>query len=304
MQSNRFRLTFHAHALQDSIFAELKRSQFMNALPQPIPISNSISSKHLRMVAAQAIIAARLSKIIFQHLYLSRWADSNIVNEALQRLSSDQPRKEAILSILLRTAYAVEEDHLELQAIDSVLSEVCCLLDPLLLLQPEKEGFRKELKTLLKRAAGVWSRARRSPVKIKAIGEGDDVDWDCCEEYDNLVELTPEQSVRVPEPRPIMILFPRICSHALAEPLHRGYALWTDQSLVIAGRSEVQEQAMRVGDRGRPDGDNGRRRQSIHLPSGSTGSHRRTASSASSQTSPTTVSRTPRIARLERERNV
>lgn len=68
---------------------------------------------------------------------------------------------------------------------------------------------------------------------------------------------------------PVMTLFPRMYTLGSPSPLHAGFSLWSDQSVVVAGDLESKEQVDRVNSRnGKMNSANGKRKIGVSNPSG------------------------------------
>jgi len=98
----------------------------MLAIPKPIAISNTGSSRHLRMAAAEAVFAKQLCERIFQPLYNLDSPVREELDDALEELFYKNPRQEAILRFSLLSAFVSEQqDHTKI--VDSVVDDVCNL---------------------------------------------------------------------------------------------------------------------------------------------------------------------------------
>lgn len=81
----------------------------MYTIARPIPISNTQPSKHLRIAAAEVIIAKEVCEGILQPLYSPPSPARNKIANVLNRLLNKDPRQEAILPSLLLAAHAIDE---------------------------------------------------------------------------------------------------------------------------------------------------------------------------------------------------
>ena len=253
----------------------------MSTISRPIPISSSQPSKHLRMAAVEAIVSMKMMEKIFQPLFTVQSPDRNVFCNALDRLSKS-PKQEAILRTILTTAFV--SDVRETSLVNAIVEEIDLVLAPLFLSQVDRVAFKIDLKALLHSAAEIWSRTQKSPEKIVASSEGRPWDWGYHQEHERAVRLSAEQIALAPiSDYPLMILFPRVYIDKAETPLHRGFALWSDQSLMIAGDLEFREQATRVNVRNTDmHGGSMTRRGSIKAPDSSPLTRRRTVSLPSS----------------------
>ena len=260
---------------------KLQQSQFMSTISRPIPISNTESSKLLRVAATEAIISMKLSERIFQPLSVLKSPDRRVLYDILDRLSS-RPKQEAILRTILTSLFASEANETSLVA--SITEEVDQVLAPLFLNQVDRVAFKIDLKAFLHSAVETWSRTQKSPEKVIASSEGKAWDWGFHQEHETVIQVTSEQIALAPVyDYPVMVLFPRVYVDPGATPLHRGVALWSDQSVMIAGDLEFRDQAMRVYARNvELSQDNVTRRRSTKAPVTLALSRRRTVSLPSS----------------------
>ena len=249
----------------------------MSTISRPIPISNTESSKLLRVAATEAIISMKLSERIFQPLSVLENPDRRIIYDILGRLSS-RPKHEAIVRTILTSAFASEGKEIAL--VTSITEEVDQVVAPLFLNQVDRVAFKIDLKAFLHCAIETWSRTQKSPDKVIASSEGKAWDWGFHQEHERVVQVTSEQIALAPVyDYPVMVLFPRVYVGSEATPLHRGIALWSDQSVMIAGDLEFRDQAIRVNSRNvELSRDNVTRRRSTKAPVTHALSRRRTVS--------------------------
>ena len=255
----------------------------MNAISKPIPISNTQASKYLRMAAAEAIIAKKLCKEMFQPLYILEFPARDELENILNRLFNKNPRQGSILRSLLLTADEDERIR-EARIIVTIADGASSLLAPLLFGQAHSEAFKSGLEVLLRDTLELWSHAQRSPGRILASTEDRGWNWGFHKEHDDAVSLTPAQTTLIPSSaEPLMILFPRVYSHEISAPFHAGFSLWSDQSVVVAGDLESKEQIDRVNSRnGKMTSVGGKRRISVSNTTGPSLSHQRTKGLSSS----------------------
>ncbi|KAF8846725.1 hypothetical protein BDZ45DRAFT_755694 [Acephala macrosclerotiorum] len=216
------------------ISAELYQPDLIKIIPKKYPLSNSIQSKYLRMAIAEKIIAAIYHSDIFRQYYLP---ESDEIEKILNQLHKEYPRKEAIFRSQLHYAYkpGAEQDRVT-RIVKSATEKAVGLLGPLLF-APDAEGiFRSDFERLLQDAADLWRPVQKSVVRGSVENEPDNT-WDCHEEYHTAMKLSPDQEVHVPdEPTAIMSLFPQVVIGD--SEICPGYALWSNQSTVVAASLE------------------------------------------------------------------
>lgn len=219
----------------------------MSVISRLIPVSNSDASKHFRMAAAESIIAKNLADKLLQPLYIVDLTVKKALEDVLDRLFTKNPRQESILRSLLLAACVSEGDTRESRIIKAVVDDVKNILKPLLFEQTQHDAFVTGLHTLLCEALDLWSQAQKSPERILASTEVENGEWGFHDEHEDAVSLTAEQTAFVPSSEePLMALFPRVYSVTASAALHSGFALWSNQGIVVAGDLESKEQASRV----------------------------------------------------------
>ena len=240
----------------------------MSVISRLIPVSNSEASKHLRMAAAESIIARNLADKMLQPLYTVDITIKKPLEDILDRLFTKNPRQESILRSLLLAACVSEGDIQESRIIKVVADDVKSILKPLLFDQAQRDAFVTGLHTLLCKALDLWSQAQKSLERILASTEVKNGEWGFHEEHEDAVSLTAEQTTLVPSSEePLMALFPRVYSVTASAALHSGFALWSNQGVVIAGDLESKKQASRVKARKeRTTNAAGKRRVSVSSP--------------------------------------
>lgn len=240
------------------------------------------------MAAAEAIIAKEVSEEILQPLYTLESPARDELADVLNRLFNKNPRQEAILRSLLLAAHAPDERIHETRIVNTVADNAGSLLAPLLFNQTQSEAFKSGLEALLRDAVELWSQAQKSPERILAGTEGKGWNWGFHEEHDDAVSLTAAQTALIPSSEePVMTLFPQVCILENPSPLHAGFSLWSDQSVVVAGDLESKEQVDRVNSRnGKINSASGKRRISVSNPIGPSSVQQRTNSLPSSPRSP------------------
>ncbi|CZR66027.1 uncharacterized protein PAC_15927 [Phialocephala subalpina] len=228
------KLTESENLTWKKISGELYQPDLIKIIPKKFPLSNSIQSQYLRMAVAEKIIAMIYYSDIFQQYYLP---ESDETGKILNQLYKENPRREAIFRSQLRYAYKPEVEQGRVTSIvKSATDKVVGFLGPLLFAPNAEVDFRSEFEGLLWEAVDLWRPVQRSAERGFVENEPDN-GWDDYEEYHSAIELRPDQEVHVPdEPSAIMSLFPRVIVDNF--PISPGYALWSNQSTVVAADLE------------------------------------------------------------------
>ena len=230
-------------SIQDELFLKLERSRFKKASQQPIPISNSRSSKLLRAAAAETVIAQKLSTKIFRRQTLPGLNNLSVLNDIKENFSTKNPKQEVILRSMIATSWSAELQECETQLTNNLVGEVAEILTPLFRKREEEKAFCDELLPLLKEASRLWGRLQRCSDKLEVSVEGDE-GWDYREDYGETVQV--EEDSFDTSPHVFTVLFPCITLSSLQQPLHPGYVVWSDQAYVVEGLSEFRTQLTRT----------------------------------------------------------
>lgn len=193
------------------------------------------------MAMAERVIADKLCTNIFVRCYLPDSALArNAIQDVLIRLSRGSPRGEAIFRLRLLSAFTPDEEELRRREIlESTLSDIVKLLDPLLFGPNAQEGFRSELGRLLRDGLNLWTPVQRSATAAEVDNDPIE-DWGEYKDYDTAMTLTTDQAVHVPaQSDPIMSLFPRVSIGS--DSICRGCALWSTQNTVVAANVEYNQ---------------------------------------------------------------
>ncbi|KFX96519.1 hypothetical protein O988_05267 [Pseudogymnoascus sp. VKM F-3808] len=191
------------------------------------------------MAAAEKIIAQKLCTNIFRQYYLPETlADRQAMDSVLERLFQVNYRDEAIFRLKLLSAYKSEENRHITGVVKSTMQEVATILGPLV--SPDLLGdFQSKLGELLLEGVKLWSSVQMSAVRAWVDNEPEN-DWGTFEDYDALVDSTPDpmKHVLVP-PNPTDSLFPRVSIGD--DIICQGYALWSSQNMVVAAGLECSQ---------------------------------------------------------------
>jgi hypothetical protein len=234
--------------LQDSLFISLHESGFLKVIRDAVPISNTKVSVLLRAATLEAQITWQLAKYLFQPLF--PWSSapderSNILEELFDGVLEVDARKAAVLRSIISTTKTKDGEDREREVIKSIIDTAIKLCAPILTLSQRdlSAELQRDLENFLRGGIEVWNRAQRTQSRVMATSEFDnaEISWVSREEHDQLGHTQDTYS-------PIKALYPQVCQSVSNEysPLHSGSALWSDQELYAAGRSEYQAQSRRI----------------------------------------------------------
>ena len=267
-----------ANGHKDDLFMDLKKSGFVRSISRLIPVSNTFTSRSLRMAAAESIMAELLLREVFQPLNFLEDSTKTEMNNTLDNLFNRNPQQEALLRSLLFSTYANSDQHYGTRIVEKVGIRANTVLSPLLFSQAIGESFQLELKALLYRAVDLWSQVQRSPERVLASSKQKNEKFSYYEEFDDGEGLTAaEKAVHNPVTvEPVMTLFPSVSVAKDDVFLHHGYFLLSSQNVVVAGDKELHEQVNRVNQRNeRTMSLSAHRKSSTTNPTSSGSSHQR-----------------------------
>ena len=158
----------------------------MDELYQPIPISNTIVSQHLRAAAAENIISFRMTDRIFSSTDPCTLPNGRIVEDALRHLRQVDNRQEAMLRTLFASGSEKEIKVNTQNVMQSTLDEITSLFLPLLWHEASRHGFRVDLEQFLGQAACLWGQVMKLKVGVGANCRPKDIGPDI--EYEDLIE--------------------------------------------------------------------------------------------------------------------
>ncbi|RFU34231.1 hypothetical protein B7463_g2184, partial [Scytalidium lignicola] len=209
-------------------------------------------SGNLRMALAENIISVIYDQQIFQQYYSPK---STEIDDALNQLYQQDPRREAIFRIQLLSAYPPEEEKERIEGlVESGADKAARFLDPLLFTPSTRTAFRSELEELFLDAANIWRKVQRSDRRGTVRNEPD-YNWGQYEEYNKPVPMHTDHMTNTLA-SPIMSLFPQVMIDE--DEICPGYALFSNQGTAVTA-DHVMSKARNSISGGIPNGGSPRR---------------------------------------------
>ncbi|KAJ5640299.1 uncharacterized protein N7484_008161 [Penicillium longicatenatum] len=154
---------------QDKTFRLLVSSEFMS-YERPIPISDSIASKNLRVATLEALITRELVTRVFVPMpSYTIWLNPISPKPDWDTMAKCQPLQEAIMRAVSSIVYSHDQQELEETKIAGISDRITSKLRPLL---DDIRSFETELHPLLRDAFDIWRAVQRSPRRIVALADG------------------------------------------------------------------------------------------------------------------------------------
>ncbi|KAJ5259333.1 hypothetical protein N7478_012314 [Penicillium angulare] len=224
---------------------QLVSSGFVN-YERPIPISDSIASKHLRVATLKALIATELAASVFLAMpSYAFWLNRVSPTPDWDKMAKEKPMQEAVIRSVSSIVYAPDEQELEETRIAIISDRITSKLKPLLI---EMTSFEERLQRLLRESFYIWRAVQRSKQRVVALTDGlanvDDPGFD----IDEGVSI--QGAARADKLGSPIVTFPTISAVASLKARHTGYILRASNPLYISGAIEAEHQVKRVRGRG------------------------------------------------------
>lgn len=128
--------------------------------PLPIPLSNSVAAKHMRVVAGLTALSNAFVFHVFRPTYVMQ---SHGLDEALRLTADLQPNQEAYTRAVLLKVLPDLQQKIQAESISSVVGDVSEAVGRWL---QNKEAFKSGLRQICDRASTTWARIQRVEEKI------------------------------------------------------------------------------------------------------------------------------------------
>ncbi|OGM44513.1 hypothetical protein ABOM_006772 [Aspergillus bombycis] len=185
------------------------------------PIPAIVHSKKLRASCVQSIISSHLSRNIFQPLRLEVPASRLPMGYALDYCDQITSQEKALLRALLVKVFESDERRQVDEDIESVVSEVVHIVEPLL--ETGCIAFEEDLRHFLQDAADLWGKVQQSSKWVTTVSDGH-----------LSAEAGRSNNGKGTELRghPVLVLFPHFITPEESLPLHRGSMLQADSESI------------------------------------------------------------------------
>jgi len=131
----------------------------------PLPYSNSVAAKQMRLAAFLAVLGHTLQKHIFQATYLLEEPDD--LSFVLSNLARNDPEKETHLRSVLLAAYVDPKEHTKvaMERIECVVEDLKCFQN--IIPEDSRAAFETALRNTCQLACRNWNIVLRQPVAIE-----------------------------------------------------------------------------------------------------------------------------------------
>lgn len=213
----------------------------------PLPRTNSIPAKQMRIAVILAILARSLDIHIFHPTYA--FGEDSEVREVLCHLAVRESKKESFCRGLLLSLFPDEQESAANERIDSVTEHVMRHVHGLLL-NPEGEEFEAGLSRLARSAYETWATIRAIKERYEPSFDGAPVEgfeWDTLLFDGDIVGSTDEKTaIHGGRDDAILIVLPRLYVIEKNQPpqlIADGTVLRRSQSLAAAQELEEEQMA-------------------------------------------------------------
>lgn len=223
--------------LNQNLVKSLKESQLLDR-PIPLPRSNSLEAKRMRIAAILAILARCINSAIFQPTY--NLDEDDEIRLLLIRLAAANSKKESFCRGLLLSIDPEEQAKNASKRVERVIREVAQYVRDSLSVV-EYENFRSGLEYIVQQACDFWRIVQYAPEKFEPyfeLNHYDDFEWQPLR-----FEGGEQSLARVPnEDKELLVIFPRvyIIEDEGPDPITNGVALMKSQSTAAAEEEEVE----------------------------------------------------------------
>ncbi|TGJ87784.1 hypothetical protein E0Z10_g901 [Xylaria hypoxylon] len=177
----RVALKYFTEDLPEEILADTQVFDEIRDLiaPIPLPASNSISAKKVRVAAFLRSLGSQLAHQIFLPFYMSHGGNQNpsagidAITLLLSNLSETDPKRELHLRSVLLAISPEEQMRLANQKADGIADDICTNLGDLVSIGQQSNCFR-DVQTLCRLAVKSWDTLRPLKEKIEPFMETDE----------------------------------------------------------------------------------------------------------------------------------
>jgi hypothetical protein len=203
--------------------------------------SNTEPAQLLRCAFAEAVISQELLNNVFVDFYfpsdIKSSPESNKLIQVLDWLSRVEPRRASICRSQIATV-CCQNENMRSKIISEATQRVLTTLNPWII--DNREQLSNELIELFTEAVELWQPLQRADRHIVVKNDGDWIDEDTWQEYDDMSLLPNHQSnPPIHDYEPMVILFPRIFTGSFL--IFHGYALYPTQAAIIAAKLECSQ---------------------------------------------------------------
>ncbi|KAH8592633.1 hypothetical protein B0O99DRAFT_597074 [Bisporella sp. PMI_857] len=210
----------------------------------PLPRSNSLAAKHMRVAALLAILARSISQHIFQPTYLLEDnEDRDEIRSLLVNLAVTNSKKESFCRALLLSIFPEDQAKNSAKAVEQVVREVAwCVRN--LVFDAQFEKFRSDVEGVVRKALDVWHLVQNTREKFEPYFELNhylDFEWHTLRFDNSRVSAGNENTANASkDDEALLMIFPRIYVIADGEPdpVTPGVVLMKSQSIPAAEEME------------------------------------------------------------------
>ncbi|RAL06618.1 uncharacterized protein BO97DRAFT_380088, partial [Aspergillus homomorphus CBS 101889] len=192
-----------------SAWSKLRESHLTRTHRIPLPCSNSLAAKQIRLALVLAILAREINQHVFQPIYILP-TDPHI-RKTLKYLAGTDYEKESFCRSLLQSINSDMQEKSLQTIIKNVVSSVLCYIEDIIP-DTQRASVCSEIEAIVRKAAEIWQPIRRS----KRMYEPDfdppesDEDWIAFDAPDK--DRSASGTKHSPRDSDTLTVFPRLSS--------------------------------------------------------------------------------------------
>lgn len=149
-------------------WAAIRESKAVAGAKIPLPLSNSIAAKQMRLAIGLAVLAKALQRYIFQPLYISKERDA--LTELMDGVAEDWPDLDAhARGVILNVCPETQNENGQARAEASAMAVFNVLAS--VISQDERGTFEADLRSLCSLALSRWLPLQRMTERVKVEAE-------------------------------------------------------------------------------------------------------------------------------------
>lgn len=188
----------------------------------PLPRSNSLAAKQMRIAALLAILSRSITQHIFQPTYLLEdKVDRDEIQTLLVHLAISNSKQESFCRALLLSIFPEDQAKNATKAVERVVREIAwCIRD--LVLDAEFEKFRSDVEVVVKKALEAWQMVQNTREKFEPYYELNhyvDFEWQTLSFKNSVTGAGQENTANaLKDDDALLMIFPRIYVIADSDP--------------------------------------------------------------------------------------
>ncbi|CZR66098.1 uncharacterized protein PAC_15999 [Phialocephala subalpina] len=226
----------------ESAWKDFRESRYLERAI-PLPQSNSLAAKQMRIVALLAILARSITQHVFKPTYILGDKDErDEIRSLLVRLADINSKKESFCRALLLSIFPEDQATNGTKAMERVVREVSkCVRN--LVSDAQYESFRSSVDNIVHKASGAWRLVQSTRDKFEPyfdLKHYVDFEWQPLNLDNDHIGVGDDSAVITEDDKALLMVFPRIYIIADSErdPVTPGVMLMKSQSTLASEEME------------------------------------------------------------------